>query len=175
MNERVNGDPAAEYTRFGSGPDAARVRKVRTGNGHRLEIAADNRDEWVEVRLDALLLESLTWQTQQTFDRLFGPGTEGEPEVEQPEESAEDGESGSGTEYTEISNEFATTLVRPVGSGERAVLEVRSPKMGYSIRLGSRILNRLAHQTPEKLSEMLEEPYGPTGSHEGEAGLLTFD
>jgi hypothetical protein len=52
-----------------------RVRKVWTRNGERLEIAAPRLD--YKIRLDPLELESLTWQTTETFSRFletpFGP------------------------------------------------------------------------------------------------------
>ncbi|MGH2403969.1 MAG: hypothetical protein ACRDGN_05820 [bacterium] len=52
-----------------------RVRKVWTRNGERLEIASPRLGH--VIRLDALALESLTWQTMDTFTRFleepFGP------------------------------------------------------------------------------------------------------
>jgi hypothetical protein len=54
---------------------SVRVRKVRTRNGERLVISSPNLG--FEVRLDALELESLTWQRPETFSRLlespYGP------------------------------------------------------------------------------------------------------
>lgn len=52
-----------------------RVRKVCTRNGQRLEIASLRLGYWIQ--LDALALESLTWQPMDTFTRFletpFGP------------------------------------------------------------------------------------------------------
>jgi hypothetical protein len=52
-----------------------KVRKVWTRNGERLEIAAPRLD--YKIRLDPLELESLTWQTTETFSKFletpFGP------------------------------------------------------------------------------------------------------
>ena len=45
-----------------------RVRRVLTGNGERLEISAPKRG--FTIRLDAVELESLTWQTPETFAEL---------------------------------------------------------------------------------------------------------
>ncbi len=58
---------------------AVRVRKVLTRNGVRLEISSPRLG--YRIRLDPLALESLTWQTMETFTRFlshpFGPdGTE---------------------------------------------------------------------------------------------------
>ena len=64
---------ANEYARV-------RVRAVQTHNGVRLEIAAPHLDR--AIRLCPLELESLTWQTHETFSEFlrtpFGP--EGEVE-----------------------------------------------------------------------------------------------
>lgn len=52
-----------------------RVRKIWTRNGERLEIEAPKLSH--RIRLDALELESITWQTPETFSRFletpFGP------------------------------------------------------------------------------------------------------
>jgi hypothetical protein len=57
------------------------VRKVHTRNGVRLEITAPKLER--QVLLDPVELESLTWQTHETFSQFlktpFGP----EPEVEE--------------------------------------------------------------------------------------------
>lgn len=56
------------------------VRKVHTRNGVRLEIASPQLDR--AIRLCPLELESLTWQTPETFSSLlrtpFGPEDEAE-------------------------------------------------------------------------------------------------
>ncbi len=48
---------------------AVQVRKVRTRNGERLEIASTRLGH--SVRLDALELESLTWQSPDFFSQLL--------------------------------------------------------------------------------------------------------
>jgi hypothetical protein len=57
---------------------SVRVRKEKTRNGERLVISSPNLG--FEVKLDALELESLTWQTPETFSRLlqdpYGPETD---------------------------------------------------------------------------------------------------
>lgn len=56
----------------------ARVRKVRTRNGERLEISAPKQSS--KILLDPLELESLTWQTPEVFAEFLtnplGPETE---------------------------------------------------------------------------------------------------
>jgi hypothetical protein len=46
-----------------------RLRKVYTRNGQRLEIEAHRRG--YRILLDAIELESLTWQTAETFSGFF--------------------------------------------------------------------------------------------------------
>ncbi len=57
---------------------AVRVRKVKTRNGERLEL--HSLEHGRSVRLDALALESLTWQTMDTFSAFlrdpFGPSSD---------------------------------------------------------------------------------------------------
>ena len=54
---------------------AARIRKINTRNGERLEIAAPKLGYC--IRLDALQLEAISWQTEQFISELletpFGP------------------------------------------------------------------------------------------------------
>jgi len=56
----------------------ARVRKIRTRNGERLEISAPKQHS--KILLDPLELESLTWQTPEVFAEFlatpFGPEIE---------------------------------------------------------------------------------------------------
>ena len=62
---------------------SVRVRKVQTGNGERLEL--DSMRLPHSIRLDALVLESLTWRTVlelgEGLETPFGPGVEGEDAV----------------------------------------------------------------------------------------------
>jgi hypothetical protein len=46
-----------------------RVRKVETRNGTRLEISSQRLG--YTIQLDAMALESLTWQPMETFSRLL--------------------------------------------------------------------------------------------------------
>ena len=54
-----------EYTEISNGSVTTLVRKVRTRNGVRLEIYSPGVDK--RVYLDPLLIESLAWQTPETF------------------------------------------------------------------------------------------------------------
>ena len=71
---------AGEYLHLGNEFAEVLVRKVTTRNGVRLEIVAPKIGR--RIFLDPVELESLTWQTPETFSSFlrtpFGP----EPEVE---------------------------------------------------------------------------------------------
>lgn len=146
-----------EYTEISNESAIALVRKVRTRNGVRLEIHSPEMDK--RVYLDPLLLESLAWQTPETFSDIL----EDPHELEDLEE--EEGEVDEETEYTEFANEFAFTLVRKVRTRKGARLEIISPKLGYQIYLDAPLLESLTWQTPQTFSKFLEEPYGPRGTH----------
>lgn len=145
-----------DYTEIKNYGAKALLRKARTYNGARLEIHSPQAGS--RVLLDALLLESLSWQSPKALaERLVSAH---ERAAEQPESGPENVDS----DYTEISNEFAAVLVRAVGEREEMRLEIQSPKLGYQVFLAAPLLESLSWQAPEKLSEGLEEPYGPAGA-----------
>jgi hypothetical protein len=147
-----------KYTEISNKNAVALVRKVRTRNGVRLEIYSPETDR--RVYLDPLLIESLAWQTPETFsDTLQDPPENSDTaEVEERRVSGEE-------EYTEFTNEFAYTLVRKVRVGDDARLEILSPKLGYQTYLDAFLLESLTWQTTATFSKFLEEPYGPRGTH----------
>jgi hypothetical protein len=67
-----------DYIEIANEYSLARVRKVRTRNGERLEISAPKQEK--KILLDPLELETLTWQTKETFSELFA--TPFGPEIE---------------------------------------------------------------------------------------------
>ena len=147
-----------KYTEISNKNAVVLVRKVRTRNGVRLEIYSPETDR--RVYLDPLLIESLSWQTAETFsDTLQDP-----PENSHAEEAEERRMSGE-EEYTEFTNEFAYTLVRKVRVGDDARLEILSPKLDYQTYLDASLLESLTWQTTATFSRFLEEPYGPRGNH----------
>ncbi|MCA1718037.1 MAG: hypothetical protein LC781_14860, partial [Actinobacteria bacterium] len=61
-----------EYTEITNDSAIALVRKIRTRNGVRMEIYSPESEK--RVYLDPLLIESLAWQTPETFlDTLEDP------------------------------------------------------------------------------------------------------
>jgi hypothetical protein len=146
-----------EYAKIRNESAIALVRKVRTRNGVRLEIYSPKVDK--RVYLDPLLIESLAWQTPETFSNILeNPRELADDDWEEEIEDTE-------TEYTEFTNEFAFTLVRKVGTDNEARLEIISPKLGYQTYLDAPLLESLTWQSPQTFSKFLEEPYGPRGTH----------
>ncbi len=68
-------------------------------------------------------------------------------------------------EPIQVVNEFAQVEIQKVKTRKGERLEIRSPKLGYSIRLDALDLESLSWQEPEKFDELLEEPYGPDDEH----------
>jgi hypothetical protein len=146
-----------EYTELSDESAITLVRKVRTRNGVRLEIHSPEQDR--RVYLDPLVLESLAWQTPETFaDTLEDP-----PEATSTKE-VDEAQVEIDTEYTELANEFAYTLVRKVRIRGGSRLEIHSPKLNYRIYLDPPLLESLTWQTTATFSKFLEEPYGPRGT-----------
>lgn len=148
-----------------------RLRTVRTRNGIRLEVSSPRTCRI--TRLDPVILESLTWQTPETFrgmmdasDRPKAPPQENaQPKVEslqlpeQEEAAAARAKADAAMAEAVLSNEFATVYIRRVDS----FLEISSPRAQYGVRLDPVALESLVWQTPETLSVLMETPFGPEG------------
>jgi hypothetical protein len=147
-----------EYTEISNDSAIALVRKVRTGNGVRLEIYSPESEK--RVYLDPLNIESLAWQTPETFSDTLEDPLES-TNMEQVGEAQVETEN----EYTEFTNEFAYTLVRKVRIRGGAWLEILSPKLDYQTYLDAPLLESLTWQTTATFSRFLEEPYGPRDTH----------
>jgi hypothetical protein len=147
-----------EYTEISNDSAIALVRKIRTRNGVRMEIYSPESEK--RVYLDPLLIESLAWQTPETFlDTLEDP-----PESTRTKD-VEEARVETENEYTEFTNEFAYTLVRKVRIRDVARLEILSPKLDYQTYLDAPLLESLTWQTTATFSRFLEEPYGPRDTH----------
>jgi hypothetical protein len=147
-----------EYTEISNDSAIALVRKVRTGHGVRLEIYSPESEK--RVYLDPLNIESLAWQTPETFSDTLEDPLES-TNMEQVGEAQVETEN----EYTEFTNEFAYTLVRKVRIRGGARLEILSPKLDYHTYLDAPLLESLTWQTTATFSRFLEEPYGPRDTH----------
>lgn len=141
-------EPVDEFS-LGTGPDAVTIRKLRTPNGERLELAiAEHR-----IRLDALELESLTWQDDAFFVGELGV-TERPDRAVSPADVRDDAR-------LKIGNEYTTVWLRLTDDGER--LAVASAKMGYGTHLGAASLAALARRDQAFFTGLLDTPLGPEG------------
>ena len=68
-------------------------------------------------------------------------------------------------DYTEISNEAAIARVRKVRTGHGVRLEIYAPEKDSRVYLDPLNIESLSWQTPDTLSKLIEEPYGPRGTH----------
>lgn len=136
-----------------SGEDATvTVRHIRTPKGERLEI--DSSDD--AIRIDALGLESLSWQDLDIFDEFL------DEEYDRTSDEESDADDETVCEFT-ISNEYADVVARSVRSNDGERLIVEAPKKHFSIRIDPLGLAALAEQDMEIFSEFLETPHGPGG------------
>lgn len=132
------------------------VRKV-VSKGERLAIEDDDTG----VKLDALLLEGLSWQSgpAAVHELLDAPATAtGEPvgPPASPERSADEG-----VELT-ISNEYAHVRVRPVTTEDGDAVEILTPGRNTGITLGAPSLRVLAAvEDTFVFSAWFETPFGP--------------
>lgn len=136
------------------------IREVRTPKGERLAIYSP--DLRTEIFLDALNLESVTWQGAQTFAEL---AKEAAPKLSEQDvkdsvypvnkpSSEIEASMKIGNEYTRVS-----VSVMRSESGDSVVLT--SENLGYITRLGAAALEALTTSTPELYDRFLSTPFGP--------------
>lgn len=131
------------------------VEKVFTRTGERLEIAAPRLDR--SIRLDAIAIESLTWQREEEMAERAATVPEGRDEA-----AAADAASGPEREDAiTVSNEFAMASVQKEQGEDGDYLAVSAPKLGYDARFGVRELEWVVCQDHETFTEFLEHPFGP--------------
>lgn len=142
----------ADETTLSDGETTVTVRHIKTPKGERLEI----RSVTDAIRIDAMGLESLSWQDQGVFDEFLGY------EYDFRVGSESDAETETIIEFV-ISNEYADVVVRVLETvdGDRLVLE--APKKQYSLQADATCLDALAAQDSSIFSAFLETPHGPDG------------
>jgi len=137
------------------------VRKL-VSKGERLEI--DRGD--TSVKLDALLLEGLTWQDDgAAVDALLDAETAvaADP-VGFTVDGAADGHEAfePDDDAISISNEYATVFAREVSTAAGEGLEVTTPGRGTSVTLGCQSLRALAGvDDTDVFSVWFKTPFGP--------------
>jgi hypothetical protein len=128
------------------------VRKIRTRKGVRIELDPDDDDR---MRIDALALESLSWQDEGVFSELLG-----QPHVIAPFEAYSESDLDEGATLT-VSNEYATVRVHEIASPDGDRLRIEAPMKGSSLIADPDGLRGLVRQDPSIFSEFLETPHGP--------------
>jgi len=134
--------------------DSATIRKLLTPRGQLLEIESNPGGEGSpsRLRVDALGLESLSWQTEaELADR---------PGCRDPSQSNDD-ESRSSLASFELSNEYADVVVSKVSGPNGDILVVRAPVKRTELRLHPTMLGELTACGTDLFSEFLETPHGP--------------
>jgi hypothetical protein len=134
------------------GSDAITVRKLLTPRGQLLEIESDSKTS-ARIRIDALALESLSWQTPAELANRLG--------CEPPSEMDAEIESQSLRPSVEISNEYADAVVAKMTTSDGEALVVRAPVKKTELRLNPEMLNELSQCETDLFSEFLETPHGP--------------
>ncbi|WP_226043112.1 hypothetical protein [Natrinema sp. DC36] len=140
----------ADETVLRDGETDITVRHIKTPKGERLEVRSATDD----IRIDAMGLESLSWQDQEVFDKFLGY------EYEFTVSSAADAEVVA--EFV-ISNEYADVVVRVLETpdGDRCVIE--APKKQFNLQADATCLEALAEQDYDIFSAFLKTPHGPDG------------
>lgn len=131
------------------------VRKL-VSKGERLEIESDDDDS---IKLDSLLLEGLSWQTDRRVIRAHADDEGVADDDPVPETGGTPVESAP--ELT-ISNEYSHTTIRKVVTDDGEAVRIRTPGRGTSLNLGARTLRTLA-AVPDTyaFSNWFETPFGP--------------
>ncbi|ELZ05049.1 hypothetical protein C482_02806 [Natrialba chahannaoensis JCM 10990] len=125
------------------------LEKLQTPSGERVII----RGSSAEIRVDALALESLTWQEPSFFEALTG--------VPHEEDQRVIDESGE----LRLSNEYTVVTIRLLEADAGPRIALASPKLGYACRLSPIELDTIAQQETGFFSDLLETPLGPEDDH----------
>lgn len=148
--------------------DSVTLQKLITPRGERLEISTPELG--TSIAVDALDLESLTFQDEETLRAIGNPardplGTDeqlsGNDITEEPTAGAASAESTS----ARVSNEFTQVTVSKIETTNGDRLDITSEKLGYSNRLTPSVLRAISGQGPDMFSEFLHEPWGPDHDH----------
>jgi hypothetical protein len=143
--------------RLTDGDETVTIQK-RVSKGERLAIEAGEDS----VKLDAILLEGLSWQRDlAAVDELLG----GDAFATDPVATVagdDDVEIENAGEEISISSEYSHVLVRDVQTAAGPGLEITTPNRGTSLTLGVQSLAALAAvEDTYVFSTWFETPFGP--------------
>ncbi|MFC6719775.1 hypothetical protein ACFQHN_19675 [Natrialbaceae archaeon GCM10025896] len=122
---------------------------LQTPTGERLTISGES----AETRVDALALESLTWQDDELFEELASSPHEDGTSATDP------------SDELQISNEYTVVKLQKVETTAGPRLSITSPKLEYTCRLSPAELDALTHKRIDFFSDLLKTPFGPEEDH----------
>jgi len=137
------------------GSYTAIVRKLLTPRGQLVEMESvqDKAGSSSQIRVDALGLESLSWQTEADLvDRLncsLPSDWDGKSEIK------------STVSSFEISNEYADVAISKIATTNGDAFVVRAPVKRTELRLHPAMVHELTACETDLFSEFLETPHGP--------------
>lgn len=147
MTAETSSTDSLEFT---DGERTVSLQKRQTPNGERLTI----RGATGEIRLDALALESLTWQEAAFFEDLT---TDPHTDVENATDSSDE---------LQIGNEYAVVRLRALETSVGPRVAIESVKMEYNCYLSPVELDALTRKRMNFFSKLLETPLGPENDHD---------
>jgi hypothetical protein len=152
MSDTADGPPAF---RIADAEGAVTVREYPTKRGERAEIeSGDDR-----IRLDALLLESISWQRSR--EDLAALLDDGSLLLDDPTPLS-GGEAVEGSPVIGVTNEYAQVELRHVRTDAGEALRIETPARGSELLLGVPGLRALAgHSDTFAFSTFFETPVGP--------------
>ena len=154
-NDRHSGRSESQFAfRITDGDRSVTVSKCFS-KGERLELAHDGD----AIKLDSLLLESLSWQRERgVLDEVI----DGETDIASDPVPATGGTVVDGVDPVSISNEYSHTTVSKVRTEEGEALWIDTPGRGTAINLGVQTLTALAHvEDTFAFSVWFKTPFGP--------------
>lgn len=157
MNASENTGPSGNGSGGSEPVTVIEVQKVFTHNGERLKIATPERDR--SIRLDALELESVSWQDHGRFSELLA-----ESDYEQSVVPAIDVRDSDCSPVV-VTNEYGHAEVQRIPHTKADKLEIVAPKLQYSVRLDPPELYAICIQDRSTFSDFLATPFGPESDH----------
>lgn len=147
------GTVSHDLARVGGAEVTVAVREIETPKGERLELEAVESDE--RIRLDAVALEAVTWQTDASLARSLGDGSPITARSELRTLDPADEAAGTGETLASVTNEFAHVDVRAGAPGEPAGLELFAPKSNHRVWLNPPALVLVCRQSDATFSALI--------------------
>lgn len=149
------GDPDRPAFRVVGGDGPVTVRKFPTKRGERVEIATDDDN----IRLDALILESFSWQRDRAdIAALLDEGAG----VLADETPVTGGDPVADSLPFQVTNEYTQVTLKHVSTAAGDALQVETPTRGSALNLGVSSLRALAaHDDTFAFSAFFRTPVGP--------------